>query len=123
MNKREIIIIHDEWIRLEQQGDIDSLEKFLTNDVICIPEGGVRIEGKADFLNFLKTDEVQIIEIKTENLEIRGNEQIAYKVADFETRFVLDGSESYISGTHLWILKKEDSVWKIDVITWKINQN
>jgi ketosteroid isomerase-like protein len=87
MNKREIIIIHDEWIHSEQQGDVDSLEKFLTDDVICVPEGGIRIEGKANVLNFLKTDEIQIIEIKTENLEIRGNEQIAYKVADFETRF------------------------------------
>ena len=114
--------IHQLWIETDLHGDRLDLLQFCTEDVKWMIPCSPVLVGKEAVKPFLLDKSVKNLDTKTEKIEIRGSGKVAYKTSNFATRFVVDGTEQeqFATGTHLWILHKNDSgMWQVALVTWQ----
>ncbi len=91
-----------------------------TEDAIRFPPGGDPIEGRIAIQDGLEVVD-RYIEFAPETIEIEGQGNIAYALANFTATFVLAGSSDplSVSGTSIAILKKQDdNSWKLFRVIW-----
>ncbi len=118
---REIRYLHDQWIAKEMEGEPLCVLDLCTDDVQwLVPESGLLV-GKASALEILTEPGVEIRAIETADVQIRGSGAFAYKTCTYCTRYTSAGSAEVkvTTGTHLWILRKTDGVWRVALVTWQ----
>jgi ketosteroid isomerase-like protein len=118
---RVIRCLHDQWIAKEAGGDTVGVLDLCTDDVQwLVPEAGLLV-GKAAARDLLTQPGVEIREIETADVQIRGSGIFAFKTSAYRTHYA-SGSESdgsVMTGTHLWILRKADGEWRVVFVTWQ----
>ena len=112
--------IHKAWLDAEGQGDIESMLSLCSNNIrLCPPDRSVK-QGRLAVREYLQTspDSIQDIEISNIHIEISGS--LAYKTADFVTKLdeLQQSKPRTIQGSHLWVLRREDTGWRIIIIVW-----
>ena len=118
---QDIRDLHDLWIAKELEGDALGVLQLCTDDVQWLAPGLGLLAGKEAARELLAEPGVEIREIQTGNIRIRGSGSFAYKTATYSTRYATAGSsESRVTrGTHLWILRKTDGQWQVGLVTWQ----
>ena len=83
---------------------------------------GAPVEGKAAAVSLLARGSHRIEHIQVTDLRIDGSGTTAYKTGRFETRYSAPGirEPQIVCGTHLWVLRKNSSGWKVAVVTWQL---
>lgn len=118
-----IRILERRWLSEELAGNLDGVLELCSEDIEWLPPGLPALMGKTAIRTGLKHPNTRIEEISLSNVRLRGNESLAYKVADFRTRYVPAGSNSSstIMGNHLWILRRApQSFWQVTVVAWTV---
>ena len=118
---KEIRDLHDLWIAKELEGDALGVLTLCTDDVQwLVPNAGL-VAGKVAARELLAEPGVEIQDIQTDDISIHGDGSLAYKTCTYRTRYTADGSVelSTAAGTHLWILRKTDGVWRVALVTWQ----
>ncbi len=118
---QEIRDLHDRWIARELEGDALGVLQLCTDDVEWLAPNSGLLAGKEAARELLSEPGVEIREIQTADLRIRGSGSFAYKTSTYRTRYAADGSSEVrvTSGTHLWILRKTDGQWQVALVTWQ----
>jgi uncharacterized protein (TIGR02246 family) len=113
--------IHRGWIEAEQSGNALGLLDFCTDDVRWMIPGSEVLVGKEAARSLLVHPGTRIVDIQTEDVEVCGSGDIAYKTSKYTTRFVAGGNTEQVArGSHLWILRKQDNEeWKVALVTWQ----
>ena len=111
------------WLGQESGGRVEGVLQLCTDDIIWIPPTGRALRGRAEILDWLGGQPRTTDEVTLSNLQIDGDEHLAYKVADFRTRSKQTGSEETVvsSGSHMWVLRRNtDDSWKVAVVAWSL---
>jgi ketosteroid isomerase-like protein len=115
--------IHRRWIEAELSGYALGVLHFCTDDVRGMVPASEVLVGKEAARQLLVHTGTGIVDIQTEDVEVSGSGDIAYKTSKYTTRFVAGGSrdtEEVARGSHLWILRKQDNEeWKVALVTWQ----
>lgn len=127
--------VHDRWINAELHGNHDQVIELCTDDVNWIPPNAPPLNGKHAISAYLDNNRVILQDIQLQNIEIHGNDSVAYLMSSYHTSFSVpddahelpSGSDvkqpssplQQVNGTHLWILRKtKDGLWRVAVVTW-----
>ncbi len=118
---RDIRDLHDLWIAKELEGDALGVLQLCTDDVQWLAPRLEILVGKEAARELLAEPSVEIREIQTADLQIRGSGSFAYKISTYSTRYAAAGSSDVrvTRGTHLWILRKADGQWQVALVTWQ----
>ena len=118
---QEIRDLHDRWIASELEGDASGVLGLCADDVQWLVPGSGLVVGKEVGRELLAASDVEIRDIQTTNIQIRGNGNFAYKTSTYCTRSASTGSLELgvTRGTHLWILRKTDGEWRVTLVTWQ----
>ena len=118
---QEIRGLHDRWIASELKGDASGVLRLCADDVQWLVPGSGLVVGKEAGRELLAASDVEIRDIQTADIEIRGNGNFAYKTSTYRTRWASTGSSELgvTRGTHLWILRKTDGEWRVTLVTWQ----
>jgi ketosteroid isomerase-like protein len=118
-----IRILERRWLSEELAGNLAGVLELCSEDIMWLPPGLPALAGKTAIRTWLKHPKARIEEIRLSNVKIHGNGSLAYKVADFCTRYVPTGSSSSetIMGNHLWILRRApQSFWQVTLVAWTV---
>lgn len=114
-------LLERQWLSEELAGNLNGVLELCSDDIVWLPPGLPALAGKTAIRTWLEHPKGRIEEISLSNVRLHGNESIAYKLADFRTRYVPAGSSSSVAikGTHLWILgRNRQSVWQVVLVAW-----
>lgn len=115
--------IHQKWIEAEKQGRSLDVLQYCTDDVRWMVPNSEVLIGKDAARSLLDDKVTEIINIETERIQISGSGEIAYKTSRYITQFRMKDTDEIqvISGTHLWILhKQENRQWQVALVTWQL---
>ncbi len=117
----EIRDLHDRWIAKELEGDALGVLKLCTDDVQWLAPNAGPVAGKVAARELLAEPGVEIQKIQTDDISIHGDGSLAYKTCTYRTSYTTDRSVELrtAEGTHLWILRKTDGVWRVAFVTWQ----
>lgn len=118
---RAIQRLQKRWLDEELAGHSASILDLCTEDVVWMPPAGLALRGKAVVQAWLNASSVQIEDICLSNVRIDGQGLVAYKVADYQTRWIPAGSSHPVTsdGSHLWVLRRRtDSTWSVALVAW-----
>ncbi|HEV2245581.1 MAG TPA: nuclear transport factor 2 family protein [Terriglobia bacterium] len=118
-----IRLLERRWLAEELAGNLNGVLELCSDDIVWLPPGFPALKGKSAIRIWLEHPDSRIEDITLSNVSLYGNESIAYKLADFRTRYVPAGSTSSveIKGNHLWILRRNrQSVWQVVVVAWAV---
>lgn len=113
--------LHDIWIAKEVAGYESEVVDLCTDDVKWLPPDGPPILGKEEVREYLTQQHVRVLAIDAPLDSVEGNGSIAYLITNYRTRYITEGHSDVkheAKGTHLWILRNEDDVWRVAVVTW-----
>lgn len=119
----QILRVQADWITHEQNGHQDAVLEYCSDDVVwLVPELGA-VYGKDAIRQWLSEQEgppIGSIELSEVRIEVSGLH--AVKTANFETTILADNGtvETFISGTHLWVLRKSmpERRWQVTHLSW-----
>lgn len=114
--------IHQKWIEAEKQGRSLDVLQYCTDDVRWMVPNSEVLIGKDAACSLLDDKDIEIINIATDQIQINGSGKVAYKTSKYTTQFRVRGTDEIqvISGTHLWILhKQENRQWQVALVTWQ----
>ena len=118
---QDIRDLHDRWIARELEGDALGVLRLCADDVQwLVPSLGLLV-GKEAARELLAEPGVEIREIQTGDIQIRGSGSFAYKISTYSTRYSVAGSSEVrvTRGTHLCILLKTDCEWRVALVSWQ----
>ena len=113
--------LEQRWLAAEVAGNTVAALEFCTEDVVWMPPTARPLRGKAAVRAWLVEPPARIEDLHISNVRIDGDGSMAYKVADYRTRYVPDGSSSPITsaGSHVWVLcRGADSTWRVALVAW-----
>ena len=118
---QDIRDLHDGWISSELEGDVSGVLGLCADDVQWLVPGLGLVVGKAAGRELLTASDLEIRDIRTTDIQIRGSGNLAYKTSTYCTRCASTGSSELEAtrGTHLWILRKTDGEWRVTLVTWQ----
>ena len=118
---QEIRNLHDRWIARELDGDVLGVLQLCTDDVQWLVPNSELLVGKVAARELLAEPGVEIREIQTADIQIRGSDSFAYKTSTYSTRYAAAGSSEVrvTAGTHLWILRRTGGEWQVALVTWQ----
>jgi len=119
---KEIINLHQKWTEAEISDRYGIIE-FCCDEIEILMKSEKPIVGKANFLNWLKeSDNGSFVEdIEISNRQVICLNQIGSLIADFKTTIrTKDNKKDIFNGQHMWHLTKENDIWKVKRLTWKI---
>jgi ketosteroid isomerase-like protein len=115
--------IHNQWIREELAGNSCQIFELCTNDVTWIPPDAPSLVGKEAILQYLNGNSVDLKDVQTNDIVIRGSDSVAYLTSSYYSRFLAEGAFEMqeATGAHLWVLRKTaDGVWQVAVVAWSL---
>jgi ketosteroid isomerase-like protein len=113
--------LHDLWIAKEVAGDYSAVVDLCASDIQWLPPDVPPIVSKEKVREYLATHQVRLLSVDATDLFVRGDASVAYLTSNYCTRYSTDGHSEVVheaSGTHLWILRKENKEWRVAVLTW-----
>src|SRR5277367_1010532 len=119
---REIERIHSSWIEYEVAGDIHSLMALCADDIELWPPDAQPVRGRAAVSAQMAREKTKIHSVEITDRRIRGSNEIAYLTASYRTTFSLadDSIRRQALGSHLWILRKQTTVWVVALVSWSV---
>lgn len=118
-----IRLLERQWLSEELAGNLNGVLELCSDDIVWLPPGLSALAGKTAIRTWLKHPNARIEEISLSNVSLHGNESMAYKLAEYCTRYVPAGSNSSVAskGRHLWILRRNrQSVWQVVLVAWTV---
>lgn len=115
--------VHKAWLAAELAGDLDAVLALCTNDVRWILPGSAPLEGKEAGRTLLSSAGVQVVGIEASDVRCEVSDTLAVKTARFRTRMRRGGesASAEVTGTHLWVLRREGEQWRVALVTWQLN--
>jgi ketosteroid isomerase-like protein len=113
--------LEQRWLAEEVAGNAGAVLDFCTDDVVRMPPTERALRGKAAVRAWFVEPPARIERLHLSNVRIDGDGFIAYKVADYQTRYIPDGSTDPVTsaGTHVWVLRRgADSTWRVTLVAW-----
>ena len=113
--------LEQRWLTEEVAGNAGAILEFCTDDVVWMPPTERAVRGKTAVRAWLAEPLARIEDLHVSNVRIDGDGSIAYKVADYQTRYVPDGSTHPVTnaGSHVWVLcRGADSTWRVALVAW-----
>lgn len=120
-DRQAIRNLEQRWLAEERAGHGDAVLEHCTDDVVWMPPNEHALRGKAAVRAWLVEPFVRIEELEVRNVRIEGDGGVAYKVADYQTRYVPDGSMHPVTsaGSHVWVLcRGADRQWRVSFVAW-----
>jgi uncharacterized protein (TIGR02246 family) len=118
---KAIEALHSRWMQEELAGNATQTIALCTADVKWIPPDSPPLETKDAISKYLNASTVEVKDIQIKDLEVRGSDTVAYLIANYHSRFLIEGEAEpqESTGTHLWILRKEsEGIWRVAVVAW-----
>lgn len=122
-DENEILRIHENWIGFEKSGNEQGVLKLCTEDVVWLVPGMGMLQGVDEVRSFLNGQPgATIVSIDTFDIAVEVADKLAVKRANFCTRFVENGVELSVTGTHIWTLRKDSQTacWRVASVAWVI---
>lgn len=123
-DRSAIEALHAAWLNAERQGRSAAVLEFCTAAPVWLPPGEAPLCGRAAIQAWLDAQPATtLLRIDISDLTIAGLGTCAWKAATFRTTMAnpADGGAVTISGTHGWLLQRDDvGAWRIAVVTWAI---
>ncbi len=122
--EKDIIDLHKRWIEIEV-ADAEGVVQFCSDDFECMPISGEHIKGKREFSKWLRAnkDGSKIESIEISNRQVSCLNHLGSLIADFKTTVRTEENKlQTILGQHFWHLKLVRGTWKVDKLTWKVNE-
>jgi ketosteroid isomerase-like protein len=113
--------LHDLWIAKELEGDYAAVVLLCTEDIQWLPPDSPPIVSKEEIRSYLTRHQVKLLSVDATDLFVRGDTSVAYLTSNYCTRYSTDSHSQVVHearGTHLWILRKENSEWRVAILTW-----
>jgi len=122
--KQAITAVQQKWLECELAGDPNGVLALCTDDVVWLPPNETALHGKKAVAGWLAIrQESRIRRIEITNLQMEGNNGLAYKVANFTTSLETTGKpdEGPVKGSHLWVLREvSPGDWRVAVVAWSV---
>lgn len=117
---RQIEQIHSDWIAYEVAGEDHKLMALCDDDIELWPPDAQPLLGRPAVSAQMAHGTTRVHSIEITDRRIRGSNEIAYLTATYKTTFssAEDSTPRQLHGSHLWILRRRASTWKIHLITW-----
>ena len=118
----EIHQIHSRWVECEVVGDSLGLMALCADDIEFWPPDAPPLRGRAAVSAQMASAKAKIHSIEITDRRIRGSNEIAYLTASYRTTFSLadDSIRRQALGSHLWILRKQTTVWVVALVSWSV---
>jgi ketosteroid isomerase-like protein len=116
----EIEQMHAKWIKLEIAGEIGGLMALCADDIELWPPDAQPLLGRAMISSSMTRETSRIHGIEISERRIRGSNEVAYLTANYKTSFSISENAALrqASGSHLWILRKQDNAWVVTLVSW-----
>jgi uncharacterized protein (TIGR02246 family) len=117
--------LEQRWLAEELAGNASAVLEFCTDDVVWMPPSERTLRGKAAVRAWLAGPPPRIEDLQLSNVRIEGDGSVACKVADYQARYVPDGSSDPVTsaGSHVWVLRRgADSTWRVALLAWTFFQ-
>lgn len=117
---REIKDLHDAWIAKELAGHSSQLLDLCAEEIQLIPPDMRPLCGKEAIARYLEDDKVALQQVDVDDVFVSGSDTTAYLTSNYRTRYLAAGASEIheATGTHLWVLRKQDGKWRVVVVTW-----
>lgn len=116
-----ILALQADWLAAERANDTGRLRGRLCDDIVLWPDDGPPVRGIAAALEAMKGPfPIRDVEISGETVE--AGPVHGWKTARFTTHFDNAGKTVTIHGRHLWLLRREEGVWKLAGLSWQIDR-
>ena len=119
--------LHHAWLAAEVEGNGDSaLLQLCTTTPVWLPPNQAPVCGRTAILRWLEAQAPVVVRgIHIDDLAISGIGSFASKLATFRTTIEgpSDGGPRVVSGSHGWLLQRDDAAWRIGVVAWTISES
>jgi uncharacterized protein (TIGR02246 family) len=115
--------LEQRWLAEELAGNASAVLEFCSDDVVWMPPTERALHGKAAVQAWLLGPAARIEHLDLCNVRIDGDGSVAFKSADYQTRYVPAGSTHPVTraGSHVWVLRRRaDSTWRVALVAWSI---
>jgi ketosteroid isomerase-like protein len=118
----EIRELERRWLACELAGRAFEVLELCAPEVVWLPPGLPALRGKAAIHAWLESSNDRVEYISLTDGTIEGADATAYKIANFETRYVPAGATAAVTihGWHLWVLRRGESGWQVAVVAWSV---
>lgn len=117
--------LEQRWLAAEVAGNAVAALEFCTDDVVWLPPTARPLHGKTAVRAWLVERPTRIEDLHVTNVRIDGDGAFAYKIADYQTRYVPDGASHPVTsaGSHVWVLRRgADLTWRVALVAWTFFQ-
>ncbi len=115
--------LEQRWTASELAGRVSEVLELCTPDVVWLPPGRPPIRGKAAIREWLERSSDRIKDIRLSEVTVAGDSLTAYKIANFQTRWLPSGSTEAVTikGWHFWVLRRHGEFgWRVAVVAWSV---
>jgi ketosteroid isomerase-like protein len=109
----EIRQLHDAWLAAELRGDVETVLDLCTPDVRWLAPGRPVL---------LQAPRVKLVALRASDVRIEQGGDLACKTSRYEARYRTAKREKVGRGTHLWILRRDQAVWRVALVTWQAEE-
>ena len=115
--------VHEAWLAAEVAGDLSAVLALCTNDVRWMQPGSAPSHGKEAGQTLLSSVGVHVVGIEAWDIRCEVSDTLAVKTARFRTQVRRDGESALavVTGTHLWVLRREGEQWRVSLVTWQLD--
>jgi uncharacterized protein (TIGR02246 family) len=117
---RAIQAVEQRWLAAEIAGNPAAVLELCADDVVWMPPGVATLQGKDAIRTWLGQPTERIDDLRLTNVRIDGDGDVAYKTADYQTRYVPGGATEPVTaaGSHVWVLRRLAGSWRVVVAAW-----
>ena len=111
------------WLACELADRASDVLDLCSADIVWLPPGQAPIRGKAAIGAWFGSDRDRILDIRVSDARVDGEGPVAYRVANFRTRYVPYGSTDpvTVTGWHFWVMRRDaESGWRVAVVAWSL---
>ena len=114
--------VHEAWLAAELRGDVESILRLCTPDIVWLPPGRPGLEGHEAGRQLLQSGSAEVLDIRTSEIRVQQSGDLAVKTSRYETRYRTPGQDGIGRGTHLWVLRRAGLAWRVALVTWQVEQ-
>lgn len=116
--------VHEAWLAAELSGDIEGVLALCTSDVRWLAPDSELVVGRDAGRRLLTSTQVELENIVTSDVHVEISRDLAFKASRYETHYrVVAQKRLHVTrGTHVWILRREGSEWRVALVTWQVER-
>jgi ketosteroid isomerase-like protein len=120
-NVADIEQLHSEWMKCELTQDIAGLLALCSDDIELWPPEADIVSGREAVSAYLCGGRSRIENIEISQLRVRAADGLAVLTSHFRTTFRVAAEPvlKTIIGTHLWVLRRQNGRWLVELLTWR----